>query len=103
MTQDKNKFSETLVWDCHLEPADYNKYSRLIVDRVVHRGNLEDWHLMKSLFGLERVKEELLNIKSLNPRVLRAMSKLFDIPLSEFRAYKRLNGDMRFWWERQSS
>ncbi len=66
MTQAKDKFSEALFWDCHLEPADYSKYPRLIVDRVVHRGNLDDWRLMKSLFGLEKIKEELLRISPKN-------------------------------------
>lgn len=95
----KNIFSESLFWDCNLKPENYHQYPSLIVDRVVHRGTLEDWNLMKSLFGIEGIKNELLKLKYLNPRVLRSMAKLFDIQASEFRCYK-LRGVMpTHWWD----
>lgn len=93
----EKKFSDELFWDCKLEPFDYQKYPALIVDRVVHRGKLEDWNLMKSTFGVERIKQVLKELKYLNPKVLRSMSKLFDIPLTEFRSYR--NRGLMHWWE----
>lgn len=100
MNKQNSNFSESLFWDCDLQPRDYSKYSSLIVDRVVHRGDLDDWNLMKSILGIESIKEELLKLKYINPKILRSMSKLFDIPVSEFRCYKLRGAMPRHWWEK---
>ncbi len=99
MDEQANEFSKGLFWDIDLKVSEYQLYPRQIITRVVSRGNLNDWNLIKSIFGIEKIKESVKETKYLEPKILRAMSNLFNIPVQEFRAYKIRGAMPKAWWQ----
>ncbi|MEM7040485.1 MAG: hypothetical protein AAF570_26200, partial [Bacteroidota bacterium] len=55
--------SPYLFWDVDPEKLDFEKHARLIVERVVTRGRIEDWQEIKRYYGLERIKAEVVKIR----------------------------------------
>ncbi len=96
MSSQTDKFNESLFWDTDMNPEDYHLYPRQVIERVMSRGNLEDWNLLKSIFGIEKIKETIKDLRYMHPKLLQANATLFNIPIQEFRAYKTIR---KAWWE----
>lgn len=77
--------SKHLFWDLSAEPSDWDRYSRFVVERVLARGTMADWHEIRRYYGLERVKKEAMNARYLDRKTLGFCSAYFNIPREEFR------------------
>jgi hypothetical protein len=55
-----NDFSQHLFWDVDLNGFDLNKYKSFFIQRVLEYGKLNDWNLIKDLYGMEAIKESSL-------------------------------------------
>ena len=81
-------FSAHLFWDVDIKLFDFEKHKAFMVERVLEYGQLEDWNLLKKLYGKEEIKRISLNIRSLDPVTLSFLSTIFKIDKTEFRCYK---------------
>ncbi len=79
--------SPVLFWDIEFQELDYDKNARQIIERVITRGSLNDWFEIKSFYGIERMKKEVVKIRSLDSLNLNFCSKYFNIPLNQFKCY----------------
>lgn len=77
--------------DCHR-----NCLNRVAGQTPLHRahrvfqqgyGTIEDWLAIKSFYGLERIKNEMLQERHLDKKTLSFLSCIFDIPKEKFRCY----------------
>lgn len=78
-----------LLWDVDVEQFDYNKGRKLVIERVVQRGNMDDWLTLFNLYGYEMVRKEIMRIPYLNDKDMNFVHHIFDIPFTELKCYTR--------------
>lgn len=81
----KFHFQKALFWDVKIDALDIEAHARFIIERVVSRGNLADWNLLKEIYGGERIKNETLRIRCLDKKTLSFLSAYFNIKKTEYR------------------
>lgn len=86
-----------LFWDIEFSELDYEKNARQIIERVLTRGFMSDWFEIKSYYGIERIKKEIVRIRSLDKVTLNFCSKYFKIPKSEFKCYNTPPSYQQLW------
>ena len=86
-----------LFWDIDLNTLDYNYHAQFIINRVIERGSIENWKTIKNYYGLEMVKEEILNMRSLHPKTLAFFSTYFKIKKTNFRCYTTKQLSQKHW------
>ena len=91
------KFSENLFWDVDLTDIDYEKNANQIINRVLLRGNLNDWFEIKDFYGIDQLKEEVVKMRYLDAHTLSFCSVYFEIPKTEFRCYNTPQSVKQLW------
>jgi hypothetical protein len=82
-----NELSPHLFWDVDRNDVNAQEHALFVIDRVMSRGSLEDFQLLKSFYGKDKIKEIVLKIRYLDDRVLHFCSAYFDLPITAFRCY----------------
>ncbi len=88
MKKEKPIFSQNLFWDIDIEELDVDKYPKFVIERVIERGSLEDWHKVKNYYTFEQIKELSLTMRCLAPTALTFIAAYLNLPITEFRCYK---------------
>lgn len=81
-------FSPHLFWDVDTNGFDFEKYKNFFIQRVLEYGKMNDWRLIKKLYGMEAIKQASLQARSLDAVTLSFVATLFKIDKTEFRCYK---------------
>ena len=89
--------SRVLFWDVNYDTIDWENKVRFVIERVVSRGNQSDWLAIRTHYGLERIKNEMLQTRYLDKKTLNFLSKLFEIPKTEFRCYTLQQSNPGHW------
>ncbi len=76
---------KTLFWDVDPLGIDYEKHARFVIERVLTRGNWNDWLELREFYGLEMIKNEALQIRCLDKVTLNFCHTIFKIPKEKFR------------------
>lgn len=86
-------FSENLFWDINIANLDIEQNKRFIMQRVLEYGTLIDWHVLKKTFGIQKIGEEMTQVRSLDKYALAFISLIANIKKTDFRCYnlKQLN------------
>lgn len=50
-------FRKTLFWDVDLQKLDFKKDAPFVIGRVLDLGNLDEWKMIKNLYGIEKIKK----------------------------------------------
>ncbi len=74
-----------LFWDVTFDSIEWRKHARFVIERVVSRGNLQDWETLKTIYGKNKIQQEVLCIRSLDPKTLAFLSVYFNIDKTSFR------------------
>ena len=64
----KPNLPQHLLWEYDLEKFDYDRSWRIAIERVIERGNLEEWRAVQAYYGKERLKEVVHWSRQLSPR-----------------------------------
>jgi len=75
----------SLFWDTSSQDIDTDQNARFIIERVITRGTIKDWKTLLSFYGNDRVRKEVLSIRSLDPKSLAYLSVYFNVEESKFR------------------
>ncbi len=75
----------SLFWDTDLQNIDTECHARFVIERVISRGTFADWKKILNVYGYDRVRDEVLMIRSLDPKSLSYLSVFFNIEESKFR------------------
>lgn len=89
--------NKALFWDIDINELDYNKHARFVIERVLTRGNLQDWRSLKNFYGLEKIQAEALQIRYLDKITLNFCHTFFDIPKDKFRCYNTEPSIRQLW------
>ena len=85
--------SRVIFWDTNYDTIRWDEKARYVIARVVQFGSLKDWYEIKAYYGMDRIKQEMLQERDLDVRSLSFLSWIFDIPKEQFRCYtERLSG-----------
>ncbi len=91
------ELSKTLFWDTDISKIDYEKNARHIIERVLQQGMLSDWFEIKNYYGLDRIKNEVLQIRYLDKVSLNFCSKYFHISKEQFKCYNTEQSIQKLW------
>jgi len=82
----------SLLWDVDLENVDWHGGIRkLLVERVLERGEKEDFYAVIRLYGgLENFREIIKEVHYLSDRNTVFACTVFDLKKEELRCYKRM-------------
>ena len=81
------RFSDYIFWDVDRSTLDMERQASFIVPRVLEYGQMSDWKLMLSYYGLARIVEVAKTLRSLEPKSLSFLSTLSGVPIDSFRCY----------------
>ncbi len=81
------KLSPHLFWDIDTEKADMDTCPAQIIQRVLEYGTLEDWHLIRSYYGLDKIVAVCKTLRTLDPRALSYICCISDTSKEEHRCY----------------
>jgi len=90
-------FSEHLFWDVDKESIDFEKNDVFMIGRVIQYGYFSDWKKLIQLYGYNRIKEKVVQLRSLDDISLHFVSNLFKIPLIDFRSYTLKQTEENYW------
>jgi len=79
--------SKHLFWDIEFDKLDIENNARFIIERVVSRGDLSDWNAIKELYGLAKIKNEVIGIRNMDAKTLSFLSSYFQVSMNSFRCY----------------
>ena len=89
--KDNPQISPHLLWDVDKSKVDYQKMRVFIVERIIERGNEDDFYTMFQLYGgPEGVREIVKNhCDFYDPRDEALARVLFDLKKKDLECYKR--------------
>ena len=97
MKRIKPVFRKALFWDVDVYTIDYEKHARFVIDRVLSRGNLNDWWQLCRFYGLDTIEEEALQIRYMDKLTLNFCHTLFNTPKEKFRCYNTEPSIQKLW------
>jgi hypothetical protein len=83
------QLNKAYFWDVDITQIDDEKSKRLIIERVINYGNLQEIKLIKEFYGVEVITSALCKLNYIDPKTLNFISLLFKIPKSKFKCYTR--------------
>ncbi len=81
------QLSKVIFWDTDYHKIDWHKKARFIIGRVLMYGTIDDWNTIKQFYGLERIKNEMLEERYLDKKALSFLCCIFNLPKEKFRCY----------------
>jgi hypothetical protein len=84
-------FRSALFWDIDITTLNPEAHAQYIIGRVVSRGDLADWNTLKQLYGHQRIKQEVVSLRSIDARSLNFLSSYYDIDKNLFRCADKLD------------
>jgi hypothetical protein len=80
-------FSSVIFWDVDSSKIDWHKSSRFVIGRVVRYGTVDDWKKIKSFYGLDKIKKEMIEERDLDSRSLSFLSCVLGVPKEQFKCF----------------
>lgn len=84
---DFSKFSKHLFWDTDRNSLDAQKNRGYIVKQVLEYGYDNDWRLIKSIYGIDEIKDAVMGMRTLEKRALSFVACITHTDIREFRCY----------------
>lgn len=79
--------SSVLFWDIDRNQADMDKYPAHFIQRVLEYGNMDDWRLLRSYYGLQKIVDECKQLRTLDPVCLSYICAISHTKPEEYRCY----------------
>lgn len=87
----KHQINQGLLWEYCMDNFDWQKYRRVVVERVIKMGRLSDWYGAFDLYGGIRGFRKIARdeVVDLTPRELDFMCKALNIDILDTKCYKQ--------------
>lgn len=89
--------NEACFWDVDITKLDEKKSKRLIIERIIQLGTLDEIKLMKEFYGVETVISTICQLNYIDPKTLNFLSLLFQTPKTKFKCYTRAQSMSQHW------
>lgn len=80
-------FSDYIFWDVDRDSIDMTLNAQYVVQRVLEYGQIGDWKLLRSYYGLDKIVQVAKGLRTLEPKALAFISTISGTPLNQFRCY----------------
>jgi hypothetical protein len=87
----------SLFWDTDIQKIDLQKHKASVIERIMVRGQMDEFKAMMQFYGKETVKKTVLNARWLDKVTLAFCSTIFETPETEFRCYKLAQLNPEHW------
>ena len=94
---DISNLSEHLFWDVDQDILDAQKNKRLIIQRVLDYGLMQDWYIIKNHYGVDEIAQTATTFKELDPRSLSFISQISKIPIENFLCFTTIRSQPKHW------
>jgi hypothetical protein len=95
--ESKLPFSTHLFWDVNPKDLDLDKYPVYFVSRVLDRGEWHDWQSIRDYYGLDKIREIAINLRSMRKISLSFISTMTNTPEAQFRCYTHIYSPNTLW------
>ena len=87
----KHQINRGLLWEYRLEGFDWQKYRRVVAERVIKMGRLSDWYGAFDLYGGVRGFRKIARdeVVDFDPRNLEFACRALNIKIQDTRCYKQ--------------
>jgi len=89
--------SKRLFWDMELSKLHPIKSKRIIIERIVTRGDLPDFKQAIDFYGKSVIIKEITRAGDLDKKTLNWLSLIFEIPLTQFLCYTKRQSNRQHW------
>lgn len=89
--------SRVLFWETNYDTIDWDNHARYVIERVLSFGNMSDWQAIRAYYGMDRIRDEMLQSRDLDRKTLNFLSFIFDIPKEKFRCYNTIQSNPGHW------
>ena len=79
--------SKNLFWDVDPDLLAWEKNKSMIIQRVIERGDLEDWKKIVKFYSLAVIVETAKNFRTMSPLDLNFIATISNTPKEQFRCY----------------
>ncbi|MCX6307784.1 MAG: hypothetical protein NTY32_02760 [Bacteroidia bacterium] len=87
----------TLLWEYDMERFDWQNMRTVVVQRVIERGQMQDFYAILNLYGLKGVKETIKKIPFLNPKDQSFVCNIFNIKKESLACYRKTQSQQQHW------
>ena len=92
-----SQLSPVLFWDMDKENMDVERHSAGLIQRVLERGNLQDWRLTRDFYGMDRIVADCKRLRTLDPMALSFICMLSDTNKEDYRCYQFRQSNPTLW------
>jgi len=87
----KHNLNKGLLWEYRLEDFDWQKYRRIVAERVISMGRLADWYAAFDLYGGIRGFRKIARdeVVDLSPKDFEFMCRALNIDKTKTKCYKQ--------------
>ena len=86
-----------LFWDINPDILDEDKNKKIIIERVINFGNLQELQNLINYYGKDGVINTICKLNYIDPKTLNFFSMVFMIPKSRFKCYTRKQSIKQHW------
>ena len=91
------QINPVFFWDVNIDKLDEIKSKRLIIERVINFGNLQEIQSIINFYGKKEVAKTICSLNFLDPKTLNFFSLVFAIPKTTFKCYTRKQSIQQHW------
>lgn len=92
-----SKLSKVLFWDMDMELVNMDSCPSQIIQRVLEYGTIDDWRIIRTYYGLDKIVEVCRNLRSLDPISLSFISTISNTDKTEYRCYRTKQSNPTLW------
>ncbi len=92
-----SQFSTNLFWDMDYAQIDLDKYPGHIIQRVLEYGEWNDWCIIRSYYGLDKIVECCQRLRTLDPRALSYICCISHTKPESYRCYTFAQSNPTLW------
>lgn len=81
------QFSTNLFWDMDKSLIDLDKFPGHIIQRVLEYGQMGDWRIIRSYYGVEKIVECCRKLRTLDPKALSFICCISHTDKTTYRCY----------------
>ena len=86
----KPEISKKAFWDVRFDEIDYDKYSLHVMEKVFNYGTWNDQVGIMKFYGLDRIKNEIINAGYLRQPVLSYLCTILHLQKKDFKCYNKM-------------
>ena len=86
-----------LFWDIDFDNLNIEKHKRLIIERVITLGELDEFHYILMIYGKHVIKQIIMELGYLDPKTMNFVTTYFGMSKKQLRCYTKKLSVQQHW------